>query len=186
MSLLEVDILIWTLWDTLRISKDTSIKENTVFTLFNEPLGFNKSKLETNLYISELLPQPQHFNCCRTRPMFAALNNKTDNHQFMDNVSYIFWIGDKIYDDGLMIQYQYWDGTTDLKELLEEVIKAKEMDYNICGGFKDYRIGADPIGHHILMNQRFSVTLVIHNKITFKEDFKLTWGLEGMLSRGVC
>lgn len=180
----RADILTWHLWDTLKIPKGVIVKANKSFELFVDPISKDKSWLDTCMTNAGVLPLPQHFNIQSMKPAYAELNNKQDNKLFKDNVVFVLIIGNKVYSCGPMAIFQELPEPENFESFLDSMRIARELGFKV-NSHLSFLIGDDPIGHHILQGQRLKLELVFGKSISFEEDFKLIWFLDGVISRGV-
>lgn len=179
-----LDVIKWSLYDTLSIESGTSFRRTDSIELFSMPQGSEKNWIETNLQIARQLPAPCHFNIESMRPSYAETNSNDANIQFRENIGFNLWIGCKIYSMGPMAMFHDWTSTNDLARLLRLIKAAKQLGFKVTNNL-DFRIGDNPIGHHILQGQQFYLKLVFNRDITFFQDFKLYWFLDGVIARGI-
>ena len=182
----RMDIVNWHLWDTVRFEAGRKIEQWEEFNLFETPRNSKKNYFETSMEQASILPMPQHFNCTSMRPSYGEFNQEYDNKQFKESVMFTFWLGQKIYSAGPMAIFQFWKTPEDLEKLLVEIQRARVLGFKCEGDSLSFLIkDAGPIGLHILQGQQFKLKLSFQYGMTFKEDFKLAWFLDGVIAREV-
>lgn len=179
-----VDILPWIQWDTFEAKKET-LKSREI-QLFTYPISESKSPLKTSMVEVNRLPDPQHMNITNLQIFWSPSNDPRDMEIFIDWARYEFWIGDRKVDYQPFIRFKYWNCTRDLNQILDKLKETNQLESRLLLNEIEYRIGDNPIGHHILQGQNFRVK-VIFDDIDFcpKEDFKMVVILKGILSRSI-
>lgn len=178
------DILTWTMYDHLIIPKGIDKLKMDELYLFQQPRNSDKTWIDTNMYMANVLPLPEHFNIQSMRPGFGEFNSEYDNKQFTESIGFELYIGNKVYSQGPMALFHDWKTCDDLEKLLANVIKAKELGVKVNNNL-NFLISDSPIGHHVLQGQYFQLNLTFNKIVTFKEEFRLYWFLDGVISRGV-
>lgn len=184
MTIIEgrIDIIPDIDWDTFEVKAGEYAPIQV--DMFTEPISSTKSMLKTSMYISCELPLPQHKNVTHLNIAFSESNNTKDTELFRRYCRYNFLIGQKVYDYGPMSRFQWWNGKSSIDEMK---YLAEALDLKYIGNEIDYRIGDNPIGHHILQGQTFRFELIFDD-IQFCpiEDFQMVVFLKGFKAKSVC
>ncbi len=169
-------------WDTLELKAGESYSGSNLFT---EPIGRTKSILKTSMHMSGMFPSPQHKNVQRLQIIWDATNLPEDNLAFKSKCYYYLWIGEKYYDQGPFARFQSWNTGEDLERLLQQVITAKSIGFNVDGSYVNYRLGDNPIGFQILEAQSFRFEIKADSEFKPKGAFKIIVVLDGVKARGI-
>lgn len=182
----RADIVPWCQWDTFKLKAGDYVEAGSIFRLFKDCIGGAKPTLDTSLQMESRLPMPQHMNVTHSRVAYGARNLQTDSNWFKDICTSEFYIGCKRYDKSPLTRYYDGPPHGNYEELIAHMTAAKALGLTIQGSNIDYRLGNDPIGHHIFEGQSFFVDLTVHEAFKPVQDFRFVYFLEGVLSRGVC
>lgn len=189
----KADILPWYLYDEINVPVNTATGvEMDFFTVPQGGTQFStvKTKLQTNLEQVSQLPAPRHFNCTALEIFFATNMLKTDIDSVFNNFYLEFWIGDKIYAEGPLFKFPGGAGLAGMSVQSGQQSWSNGIANPMA--IVDFRMGDNPIGHHILQGQNFKVkilgtTFTTVNSTANPAGTGLNWWciLEGILSRGV-
>jgi hypothetical protein len=188
----KADILPWVLYDTLGTAPSTATV--TEFDAFTTPISATKPKGMTNLQQVQQLPAPQHFNCTAMKIYFDSQMHLADIQQFISQYYCEFWIGDKVYAQGPIFEFPQGGGITGYTTATNQ--QSWGNGFMNPNAIVDFRMGDNPIGHHILQGQNFYVKFLATNVFTTSSNSFLNANataqalsfltvLEGILSRGV-
>lgn len=182
----RADIVPWILYDRLTTAANTATAVEYDF--FTSPQSGTKTKQDTNMEQVSTLPQPQHFNTTSLQFYFSSRTQTVDIGAFLDTYYCEFWIGTKVYAEGPLSQFPGGSGVVGYG--------TQTNTFAISNGLAspmavvDFRIGDNPIGHHILQGQSFKVKVITAAGFTTSAlsgaiGLNLLCVLEGVLSRGV-
>jgi hypothetical protein len=185
----KADILPWYLYDQINVPVGTTT--GTEIDFFTVPQGGTqfttvKTKQQTNLTQVRQLSAPLHFNTTSLQIYFASNMLKADIDSALNNFWLEFWIGDKIYAEAPLFKYPSGAGLSGYSVISGQAAWSNGIA-NPCA-VVDFRMGDNPIGHHILQGQNFSVKIL---GTAFTPAASPGTGLnfycilEGILSRGV-
>jgi hypothetical protein len=185
----RADIVPWYLYD--RQFTAAAATTAVEYDYFTTPIGGSKTRQDTNMTQVQQLPNPQHFNCTSLQFYFSSRMNAVDTGTFLDTYYCEFWIGDKIYAQGPLSKFPAGAGLSGFAATTASTttITAMSNGFPSPVAVVDFRMGNNPIGHHILQGQNFQV------KVLTNAGFSLAAGpaiglnllvvLEGVLSRSV-
>lgn len=189
----KADILPWYLYDKINVAVATAVGVEQVF--FSVPIGGTqntivKTKVQTNLEQVSVLSAPQHFNVTSLQIYFASDMLKSDIDNTLKNYYLEFWIGDKVYAQGPLYKFPGGAGL--------DGVSVQSGQQTFSNGTQnimaviDFRMGDNPIGHHILQGQIFKVKMLGNTFTTTAgtanpagTGWEVSCILEGILSRGV-
>jgi hypothetical protein len=187
------DILPWYLYDEINVAVNTlTLSEMDFFTV---PIGgtqfaVTKTKQQTNLEQVSQLPAPQHFNTTALEIYFASNMLKTDIDSTLNNYWLEFWIGQKVYAEGPLFKFPGGAGLAGVSQQSGQ--QGWSNGYPSPIAVVDFRMGDNPIGHHILQGQNFKVKILGTPYTTVNSSanpagtgLNFYCILEGILSRGV-
>ncbi len=185
----KADILPWYLYDEINVPTATATGVEMDF--FTVPQGGTqfttvKTKQQTNLEEVSKLSAPKHFNTTSLQIVFAVNMSLADITSAMNNFWLEFWISDKIYAEGPLFKFPGGSGLAGYSVVSGQQTWTNGVP-NPCA-VVDFRMGDNPIGHHILQGQNFKVKIL---GTTFTPTTSTGTGLnfycilEGILSRGV-
>lgn len=185
----KADILPWYLYDEINVPVGTTTGVEMDF--FTVPQGGTqfttvKTKQQTNLEEVKKLSAPKHFNSTSLQIYFASNMLKGDIDSTLNNFWLEYWIADKIYAEGPLFKYPGGAGLSGYSVVSGQAAWSNGIA-NPCA-VVDFRMGDNPIGHHILQGQSFSVKIL---GTAFTPAAAPGTGLnfycilEGILSRGV-
>ncbi len=185
----KADILPWYLYDEINVPVGTTTGVEMDF--FSVPQGGTqfttvKTKQQTNLEEVKKLSAPKHFNTTSLQIYFASNMLKGDIDSAMNNFWLEFWISDKIYAEGPLFKFPGGAGLSGYSVVSGQATWSNGIA-NPCA-VVDFRMGDNPIGHHILQGQSFTVKIL---GTAFTPAASPGTGLnfycilEGILSRGV-
>ncbi len=189
----KADILPWYLYDKITVAVATAVGTSQVF--FSVPIGGTqnavvKTKQQTNMEQVSQLPAPQHFNATALEIFFATNMLKTDIDSVLNNYYLEFWIGQKIYAEGPLFKFPGGAGLAGVSQQSGQQTFSNGVPNPMA--VVDFRMGENPIGHHILQGQNFTVKILGTTFTTVAGDAEPAgtglnfWCiLEGILSRGV-
>lgn len=189
----KADILPWFQYDEINVAVNTST--TTEMDFFTVPQGQTqfavvKTKQQTNMQQVMQLPAPQHMNVTSLRLIFASNMLKTDIDSVLNNFYLEFWIGQKIYAEGPIHCFPGGAGLAGVSQQSGQQTFTNGLPNPIA--IVDFRMGDNPIGHHILQGQNFQVKILgtaftTVNSTATPAGTGLNWWciLEGILSRGV-
>jgi hypothetical protein len=189
----KADILPWYLYDEINVAVNTAVGVEQDF--FTVPIGGTqngvvKTKQQTNLEQVSQLSAPQHFNTTSLQVYFASNMLKTDIDSTLNNYWLEFWIGQKIYAEGPLFKFPGGAGLAGAS--VQSGQQSWSNGYPSPIAVVDFRMGDNPIGHHILQGQNFKVkilgtTFTTVNSTANPAGTGLNFYciLEGILSRGV-
>lgn len=185
----RADIVPWVLYDRLTTAANTT--SAIEYDFFTTPIGGTKTRQDTNMTQVQQLPNPQHFNCCSLQMYFSSRMTSIDIGTMLDTYYLEFWIGDKIYAQGPLSQFPsgagvYGGGTNTAQS-------AWGNGFPSPNAVIDFRMGDNPIGHHILQGQNFQVKVITAAGYTLQSTttiasaigLNLLCVLDGVLSRSV-
>lgn len=180
----RADIVPWIFYDRLFTAANTPT--NTEYDFFTQPVSGTKFKQDTNLDQVSVLAQPQHFNTTSLQMYFSSQMLLVDISKMLDTYYLEFWIGNKVYAEGPLSQFP---GGSGLQGFTTQTnIGAFSNGLPSPNAVIDFRIGDNPIGHHILQGQTFKVKVITNAGYTTNSSgvgLSLLCVLEGVLSRGV-
>lgn len=182
----RADIVPWILYDRLTTAANTTT--SVEYDYFTNPQSATKTKQDTNMSQVQTLSQPEHFNCTSLQMFFSPRMVLVDIATFLDTYYLQFVIGTKIYAEGPLSQFPGGSGL--------QGVSTQTNVGTFSNGFPsphavvDFRIGDNPIGHHILQGQSFKVQVITATGFTTSAaagaiGLNLLCVLEGVLSRGV-
>jgi len=182
----RADIVPWVLYD--RLFTNSSTTTAVEYDFFTTPVGGAKYYQDTNLQQVSQLPNPQHFNTLSLQFYFSSQMQVSDIGKFLDTYYCQFWIGDKVYAQGPLSQFPSGAGITGFT--------TQTNTFAFTNGFPspnavvDFRMGDNPIGHHILQGQNFFVKVLTNAGFTTSSvngaiGLSLLCVLDGVLSRSV-
>ncbi len=187
----KADILPWYLYDEINVPAGTTT--GTEMDFFTVPQGGTqfttvKTKQQTNLQQVSQLEAPRHFNATSLQIVFQGNMLKADMDSALNNFWLEFWIGDKTYAEGPLFKYPGGAGLYGVSVVSGQASYTNGIA-NPCA-VVDFRMGDNPIGHHILQGQNFKVKIL---GTAFTPTASGSGGLglnfycilEGILSRGV-
>lgn len=183
------DILPWWLYDRVVCSAATATL--TEYRFFSVPIGgilqgttsTIKTKNDTNLEQVSQLTAPQHFNCSALRFIFAPTMALVDIAAFLNNYYCEFWIGQKIYAEGPLHLFPGGAGIYGVST--QNNVGTFTNGIANCAAVVDFRMGDNPIGHHILQGQTFYVKVIGTSFTESAVAANVQCALDGILSRGV-
>jgi hypothetical protein len=184
----KADILPWNLYDQLTTA--AAVATLVEYDFFTTPIGGAKTKVQTNMEQVSQLPAPQHFNCTSLSIYFATNMLKADVDSTLNAYYLEFWIGNKVYAEGPLQLFPAGAGMSGYTTRSNtEFVQNGAVN---CMAVVDFRMGDNPIGHHILQGQNFKVkvigntfTSVAAGSPTFGTGLNFSCYLQGILSRGV-
>lgn len=185
----KADILPWYLYDEINVPVGTST--GTEMDFFSVPIGGTqfstvKTKQQTNLEEVSKLSAPKHFDTTSLQIYFQASMLKADIDSAVNNFWLEFWISDKIYAEGPLFKFPGGAGLSGATAVSGQSVWSNGLPSPIA--VVDFRMGDNPIGHHILQGQTFRVKIL---GTAFTPAASPGVGLnfycilEGILSRGV-
>lgn len=185
----RADIVPWILYDRLFTAANTTTAVEYDF--FTQPQSGTKFKQDTNLDQVSVLAQPQHFNTTSLQMYFSSQMLNTDIGKFLDTYYCEFWIGNKVYAEGPLSQFPGGSGLQGFTTQTNTGSFSNGIPSPLA--VVDFRIGDNPIGHHILQGQTFKVKVITSAGFTTTNTtvnpnaigLSLLCVLEGVLSRGV-
>lgn len=182
----RADIVPWIWYDRLTTAANTTTAVEYDF--FTVPIGGTKFKQDTNMQQVMVLPQPQHFNCTSLQFYFSSRMLAVDIGTLMDTYYCEFWIGNKVYAEGPLSQFPGGAGLAGATTQTNVGVFSNGLPSP--NAVVDFRIGDNPIGHHILQGQSFQVKVLSNAGFTTSAasgaiGLNLLTVLEGVLSRGV-
>ena len=184
MPILEgrVDIIPDIDWDTYEAKAGEY--QPTRIKLFSKPISRDKSLNKTSMHLANMFPEPIHKNVTNLQVAFAESNHSKDMELFKRYCRYDFRIGSKSYDYGPMSRFEWWNNSN--LSLSEIKNLADVLGVKFIGNDVEYRIGDNPIGHHILQAQQFFFDLIFDDiEWCPIEDFSMVVFLKGIKARGV-
>lgn len=189
----KADILPWILYDEINVAVNVAVGVEQDF--FTVPQGGTqnsvvKTKQQTNMEEVSKLSAPKHFNCTSLQIYFASNMLKTDIDSTLNNYWLEFWISDKIYAEGPLFEFPSGAGLSGTSVQSGQQSWSNGVPNPMA--VVDFRMGDNPIGHHILQGQSFKVkilgtTFTTVNSTANPAGTGLNFYciLEGILSRGV-
>lgn len=185
----RADIVPWIFYDRLFTSANTV--SSVEYDFFTQPQSGAKFKQDTNLEQVSVLAQPQHFNTTSLQMYFSSQMLVPDIGKFLDTYYLEFWIGNKVYAEGPLSQFPGGSGLQGFTT--QSNTGAFSNGLPSPNAVIDFRIGDNPIGHHILQGQTFKVKVITSAGFTTIATtvnanaigINLLCVLEGVLSRGV-
>ena|ERR1700722_12944444 len=182
----RADIVPWLLYDRLFTSAATAT--SVEYDFFTTPIGGAKYQQDTNLTQVQQLPNPQHFNCTSLQMYFSSQMIASDIGKFLDTYYLQFWIGDKVYAQGPLSMFPGGGGITGFTTATNTSIYSNGIPSPHA--VVDFRMGDNPIGHHILQGQNFVVKVLTNAGFTTSATsgaigLSLLCVLNGVLSRSV-
>lgn len=182
----RADIVPWIFYDRLFTASNTTTAVEYDF--YTQPISGTKYKQDTNLDQVSVLAQPQHFNATSLQMYFSSRMFLVDIGTFLDTYYLEFWIGNKVYAEGPLSQFPGGSGIQGMTT--QTNVGAFSNGLPSPNAVIDFRIGDNPIGHHILQGQTFKVKVITSagfttSNLTGAVGLNLLCVLEGVLSRGV-
>lgn len=182
----RADIVPWWQYDRLFTSAGTTTAVEYDF--FTTPIGGTKYKQDTNMQQVMQLPQPQHFNVTSLQFYFSSQMLNTDMGKFLDTYYTEFWIGGKVYAEGPLTKFPAGAGLQGFTTQTNTGSFSNGLPSPLA--VVDFRIGDNPIGHHILQGQSFQVKVITNagfatSSVSGAIGLSLLCVLEGVLSRAV-
>lgn len=185
----RADIVPWMFYDRQFTAANTATAVEYDF--FTTPIGGTKFRQDTNMTQVMQLPNPQHFNCTSLQCYFSSQMTSVDIGKFLDTYYMEFWIGDKVYAQGPLSQFPGGAGIAGTST--QTSIGVFSNGFPSPGATIDFRMGDNPIGHHILQGQSFQVKVLTNAGFTTQATtavataigLNLLIVLEGVLSRSV-
>jgi hypothetical protein len=185
----RADIVPWIFYDRLFTASNTTTAVEYDF--FTQPISGTKTKQDTNLDQVSVLAQPQHFNTTSLQMYFSSQMLDLDIGKFLDTYYLEFWIGNKVYAEGPLSQFPGGSGLQGFTTQTNTGSFSNGIPSPLA--VVDFRIGDNPIGHHILQGQTFKVKVITGAGFTTTATsvnpnaigLSLLCVLEGVLSRGV-
>ncbi len=185
----RADIVPWFLYDRQFTAANTTTAVEYDF--FTTPIGGAKTRQDTNMTQVQQLPNPQHFNCTSAQFYFSSQMTSLDIGKFLDTYYTEFWIGDKIYAQGPLMKFPAGAGLNGFTT--NSAQSAFSNGFPSPNAVIDFRMGDNPIGHHILQGQNFQVKVLTAAGFTTQAitvlpaaiGLSLLVVLEGVLSRSV-
>lgn len=185
----RADIVPWIFYDRLFTASNTTT--SVEYDFFTQPISGTKFKQDTNLDQVSVLAQPQHFNTTSLQMYFSSQMLVADIGKFLDTYYLEFWIGNKVYAEGPPSQFPGGSGLQGFTTQTNTGAFSNGIPSPLA--VVDFRIGDNPIGHHILQGQTFKVKVITSAGFTTTPTtsnpnaigISLLCVLEGVLSRGV-
>lgn len=185
----RADIVPWVFYDRLTTAANTTTAVEYDF--FTTPIGGTKFRQDTNLQQVSQLPNPQHFNCTSLQCYFSSQMTSVDIGKMLDTYYLEFWIGDKVYAQGPLSQFPGGAGISGVST--QTSIGVFSNGFPSPNAVVDFRMGDNPIGHHILQGQNFFVKVLTNAGYTTQATtavasaigLNLLVVLDGVLSRSV-
>jgi hypothetical protein len=182
----RADIVPWILYNRLFTSAGSTTAVEYDF--FTTPIGGAVTKQDTNLGQVSTLEQPQHFNTTSLQFYFSSRMLLSDIGNFLDTYYCEFWIGGKVYAEGPLSQFPGGSGLQGFTTQTNVGAFSNGIPSPLA--VVDFRIGDNPIGHHILQGQSFKVKVLTNTGFATSGaggaiGLNLLCVLEGVLSRGV-
>lgn len=183
----SADIVPWWWYD--RLTTAVAVTSATEYDFFTVPIGGTKYKQDTNLEQVSRMNDPQHFNCTALKFYFASNMLKVDIDTLMNTYYMEFWIGGKVYAEGPLQLYPGGAGLSGVSAVSGQTTFTNGVPNPLA--VVDFRMGDNPIGHHILQGQSFKVKVLTNAGFTTATTAAGGFGinlmciLEGILSRGV-
>lgn len=185
----RADIVPWIWYD--RLFTASSTVTSAEYDFFTQPISGTKFKQDTNMEQVSVLPQPQHFNTTSLQMYFSSQMLDLDMGKFLDTYYLEFWIGNKVYAEGPLSQFPGGSGLQGFTTQSNTGSFSNGIPSPLA--VVDFRIGDNPIGHHILQGQTFKVKVITSTGFTTTATsvnpnaigISLLCVLEGVLSRGV-
>ena len=185
----RADIVPWIFYDRLFTASNTTTAVEYDF--YTNPQSGTKFKQDTNMEQVSVLPQPQHFNTTSLQMYFSSQMLVNDIGKFLDTYYLEFWIGNKVYAEGPLSQFPGGSGLQGFTTQTNTGAFSNGIPSPLA--VVDFRIGDNPIGHHILQGQSFKVKVITSAGFTTTATavnpnaigLSLLCVLEGVLSRGV-
>ena len=182
----RADIVPWILYNRLTTAAGTTT--SVEYDFFTTPQGGAVTKQDTNLSQVSQLSQPQHFNTTSLQFYFSSRMLLIDIGTFLDTYYCEFWIGEKVYAEGPLSQFPGGAGLQGFTTQTNVGAFSNGLPSPLA--VVDFRIGDNPIGHHILQGQTFKVKVITGAGFATQTSagaigFNLLCVLEGVLSRGV-
>lgn len=185
----RADIVPWILYD--RLTTAAASTTAVEYDFFTTPIGGTKFRQDTNLQQVSQLPNPQHFNTLSLQMYFSSRMNPVDIGTFLDTYYLEFWIGDKVYAQGPLSQFPGGAGIAGATTATNQSVYSNGLPSP--GAVIDFRMGENPIGHHILQGQNFFVKVLSNAGFALTASgapanglgLNLLCVLEGVLSRSV-
>jgi hypothetical protein len=185
----RADIVPWMLYDRQTTAANTATAVEYDF--FTTPIGGTKYRQDTNMTQVMQLPNPQHFNCTSLQCFFSSRMTAIDIGTMFDTYYLEFWIGDKVYAQGPLSQFPGGAGINGVSTNTAQ--SAFSNGFPSPNAVVDFRMGDNPIGHHILQGQNFQVKVLTNAGYTTQAvttiasaiGLNLLIVLEGVLSRSV-
>lgn len=180
----KADVLPWWLYDRLYTSAGSTT--STEYDFFTTPIGGAKTYVDTNLEQVSRLADPEHFDATALRFYFSSDMVKSDIDTFLNTYWAEFWIGSKAYTRAPLTVFP---GGAGLQGFTTQTnIGGYSNGFPSPGAVVDFRMGDNPIGHHILQGQTFKVKVITSTGFATASGgvgLKLLCILDGILSRGV-
>ena len=182
----RADIVPWIFYDRLFTAANTTTAVEYDF--FTQPISGTKFKQDTNLDQVSVLAQPQHFNTTSLQFYFSSRMFAVEIGTLLDTYYCEFWIGNKVYAEGPLSQFPGGSGLQGFTTQTNVGAFSNGLPSPLA--VIDFRIGDNPIGHHILQGQTFKVKVITSAGFTTSNlsgaiGLNLLCVLEGVLSRGV-
>lgn len=182
----RADIVPWILYNRLTTAAGTTT--SVEYDFFTTPIGGTTYKQDTNLSQVSTLEQPQHFNTTSLQMYFSSRMLANDIGTFLDTYYCEFWIGGKVYAEGPLSQFPGGSGLAGFTTQTNVGAFSNGLPSPLA--VVDFRIGDNPIGHHILQGQSFKVKVITNAGFATSTNtgaigLNLLCVLEGVLSRGV-
>lgn len=182
----RADIVPWLFYDRQTTASNTTTAVEYDF--FTTPIGGAKTRQDTNMTQVQTLSQPEHFNCTSLQFYPSSRMFAVDIGTLLDTYYCEFWIGNKIYAQGPISQFPAGAGLYGATTQTNVGFFTNGMPSPLA--VVDFRIGDNPIGHHILQGQSFQVKLIssagfLTNNGSGAIGLNLLCVIDGVLSRGV-
>lgn len=185
----RADIVPWVLYDRQTTAANTATAVEYDF--FTTPIGGAKYRQDTNMTQVQQLPNPQHFNATSLQFYFSSRMTSIDIGTMLDTYYCEFWIGDKVYAQGPLSQFPSGAGIAGVTTNTAQ--SAFGNGFPSPNAVIDFRMGDNPIGHHILQGQNFQVKVLTNAGYTTQAvtaiasaiGLNLMVVLDGVLSRSV-
>jgi len=157
----RADILPWFIYDEINVAVNTAVGTEQDF--FSVPIGGTqntivKTKENTNMEEVSKLSAPKHMNVTSLQIHFASNMLKTDIDSVMNNYWLEFWITDKIYAEGPLFKFPGGSGLAGTSQQSGQQSWQNGIPNPMA--VIDFRMGDNPIGHHILQGQNFKVKIL--------------------------
>jgi hypothetical protein len=184
------DVVPWTLYDSLDVVPGAVITYRNL--MFSEPIGCDRSLVDTNMWMAQRLPSPNEFMLRRLWFFCSGGVDKNTLPELFRQAAFIFWLGRKNYCEGFLALYA--TGTSSLDKYIAftngepRVVNTQRGNTKPSASYPQHGVTFDEVsGLYIPQAMNFHGEINLGSSIHVPAGVhgKIYFMLQGLLARGV-